>query len=216
MRTPMSRREKQGFYYQQIAQSFLARRGAPYVLSSRDMVMISSWEETGIPLGVVLEGIERTFERSRPRLARGRKMSSLSFCQTEVMRAHAEFRDRKVGRESKERSREDKRKKVKLEVRRFLESLPAELEFLREAYREAQAALSRKNVAEDSLERLDEKVEKLIIRQAEAGGWSDMEKGVPAVFPGRPEADVQEISRLRLVKRWREKYRIPYLSLFYY
>jgi hypothetical protein len=212
----MSRGEKQGFYYQQIAQAFFARRGAPYVLSSRDMVMIASWEETGIPLGVVLEGIERAFERSRPRLARGRKISSLSFCQTEIMKAYAGFRDRKVGRESKERSREEKRKKVKLEVRKFIQSLPAELEFLREAYREARAALSRENVVEDSLELLDEKVEKLIVRQAEAGDLGEIEKGVRADFPGRPAEEVREICRLLLVKRWREKYRIPYLSLFYY
>jgi hypothetical protein len=212
----MPRGEKQKFYDQQIAQAFFARRGAPYVLSSRDMVMISSWEETGIPLGVVLEGIERAFERSRLRLARGRKMTSLSFCQMEVMKAYAEFRDRKVGRASRERSRGEKRKMVKLEVRRFLESLPAELEFLRDAYREARTALSRENVVEDSLERLDEKIEKLIIRQAEAGDRGEVEKSVLADFPGRPEADIQEITRLRFVKRWREKYRIPYLSLFYY
>jgi len=212
----MSRREKQGFYYQQIAQAFFARRGAPYVLSSRDMVMISSWEETGIPLGVVLEGIERAFERSRPRLARGRKMSSLSFCQTEVMKAYNEFRDRKVGRDGKEPSREEKNKKVSLEATRFLESLPPEVEFLRDAYREGLAALSRKNVVEDALERLDEKIEQLIIREADAGDRGEMGKNVLADFSGRREADIQEISRLRIVKRWREKYRIPYLSLFYY
>jgi len=212
----MSRREKQSFYYQQIARAFFARRGAPYVLSSRDMVTISSWEETGIPLRVVLEGIERAFERSRPRLARGRKMSSLSFCQTEVMKAYNGFRDRKVGRDRKERSREEKRKKISLEVKKFLESLPPEVEFLREAYREALAALSRKNVVEDALERLDEKVEQLILRRAEADDRGEMEKCRRADFPGRPAAELDEIYRLQLVKRWREKYRIPYLSFFYY
>jgi hypothetical protein len=212
----MSRREKQGFYYQQIAQAFFARRGAPYVLSSRDMVTISSWEETGIPLGIVLEGIERAFERSRLRLARGRKMSSLTFCESEVIKAYNEFRDRKVGRDAKEPSRQEKSKKVGLEVRRFLESLPAEAEFLRDAYREGLAVLSRKNVVEETLERLDEKVEKLIIRQAEAGDREGMIKTVRTGFPGGREKDIQDISRLRIVKRWREKYRIPYLSLFYY
>ncbi len=212
----MSHREKQGFYYQQIAQAFFARRGAPYVLSSRDMVTISSWEEMGIPLGVVLEGIERAFERSRLRMARGRKMFLLSFCEAEVIKAFNEFRDRKVGRDAKEPSREEKRKKVSLEVRRFLDSLPAEAEFLRDAYREGLASLSRKNVVEEGLERLDEKIEKLIIRQAEAGDWGGMVKIVRTDFPGRREEDIQEISRLRIVKQWREKYRIPYLSLFYY
>jgi hypothetical protein len=212
----MSRTEKLSFYYQQIAQAFFARRGAPYVLSSRDIVTISSWEVMEIPLGAVLEGIERAFDQSRPRLARGRKMSSLSLCQREVMKAFARFRDRKVGRASRESSREEKRKKVRLEVRKFLESLPSELGFLREAYGEALTALSRKNGTEDELERLDEKIEKLIIREAEAEERDETEKRVRADFPGRRQADVQEISRLRLIKRWRVKYRIPYLSLFYY
>lgn len=212
----MPRGDKQKSYYQQIARAFFARRGAPYVLSSRDMVTISSWEEMGIPLGVVLEGVERAFERSRSRLPRGRKMSSISFCDRDVLKAYAEFRDRRVGRESRTRSREEKRKKVDLEVLNFLQALPAELEFLRGTYREAQAALSRKNVVEDSLERLDEKVEMLILRQAEAGDRGEAGKSDPADSPGFPGSESQAVSGLRLVKRWREKYRIPYLSLFYY
>jgi hypothetical protein len=212
----MTGREKQSFYYQQIARALFARRGAPYVLSSRDMVTISSWEEMEIPLGVVLEGIERAFERSRPRLPRGRKASSLSFCQAEVMRAYSEFKDRKVGREMKESSREKKHKKVQHEIRRFLESLPPEVEFLREAYREGQAALSRKNIVEAALEDLDEKIGDLILRQAGTEERSEIEKSVRADFPGRPEAEVREICRLQLIKRRRQKYRIPYLSLFYY
>ncbi len=212
----MTSREKQSFYYQQIAQALFARRGAPFVLSSRDMVTISSWEEMEIPLGVVLEGIERAFERSRPRLPRERKASSLSFCQTEVMRAYSEFKDRKVGRAMKESPREEKRKKVQLDVQKFLESMPPDVEFLREAYREGLAALSRKNIVEDALEDLDERIAKLIFRQAGAEDRSEIEKCVRTDFPGRPEAEVREICRLQLIKRWRLKFRIPYLSLFYY
>lgn len=193
----MSRRQKQSFYYQQIAQAFLARRGAPYVLSSQDMVTISSWEKAQVPLRVVLEGIERSFERSRPRLPRGRKMSSLSFCQTEVMKAYAEFKDRRIGRGQKVSSRDEKRKRARREVQAFLDSLTPEVEFLGEAYREALSALSRKSVEEEALERWDERVESLVLRKAGA-------------------AEQNETAALRLIKEWREKYQIPYLSLFYY
>ncbi|MGB7296777.1 MAG: hypothetical protein WBC70_14420 [Candidatus Aminicenantales bacterium] len=212
----MSRREKQSHYYQQIARAFFARRGAPYVLSSQDMVTISSWEEARIPLQVVLEGIERAFERSCSQRARGRRMFSLSSCRTEVTKAHAEFRDRRVGRDRKDSSRDEKRKKVRFEVRRFLDSLPPEGEFLREVYREALAAVSRKNVVEDTLERLDEEVETLILRAAEADERGKMEIAVRPGFPGPPDAPVEEISRIQLIKQWRERFRIPYLSLFYY
>lgn len=192
----MSRNQKQSFYYQQIAQAFLARRGAPYVLSSQDMVTISSWEEAEIPLRVVLEGIERAFEKSRLRLPRGRRMFSLSFCRREVMKANAEFKDRRVGRSRTESSRDDKRKRARRDVRAFLDSLPPEVEFLGTTYREAGAALARKNVDEEALERWDENVETLILQNA--------------------GAEQRGTAGLRLVKEWRQRYRIPYLSLFYY
>jgi hypothetical protein len=37
-------------YFQEIARAFFDRRGAPFVLSSRDLVTIAAWEEQGIPL----------------------------------------------------------------------------------------------------------------------------------------------------------------------
>jgi hypothetical protein len=212
----MSRRERESYYYQQIARSFFARRGAPYVLSSQDMVTISSWEEARIPLPVVLEGIERAFERFRPQRGRERRLFSLSSCRTEVRKAHAENRDRQVGRAGKERSRDEKRKKVRSEVRNFLDSLPPEGEFLRDVYREALVAVSRKNVDEETLERLDEKVETLILRTAEAGQRGKMETAVRPGLPDRPALPAEEISRIQFIKQCREKFRIPYLSLFYY
>ncbi|MBN2408491.1 MAG: hypothetical protein JXE07_02040 [Candidatus Aminicenantes bacterium] len=212
----MSRREKQSRYYQEIARAFFVRRGAPYVLSSQDMVTISSWEEARIPLQVVLDGIERVFERAAPRRAQGRRLFSLSSCRTEVAKAHAEFRDRRVGRGRKDSSRDDKRKKVRSEVRRFLDSLPPEAEFLRETYHEALAAVSRKNVVDETLERLDEKIETLILRTAEAGDRGKMKMTSRPDVPGRPGAPADEIFRIRLLKRWREEFRIPYVSFFYY
>jgi len=212
----MPRRENRSFYYQEISRTFFGLRGAPFVLSSRDMVTISSWEEKGIPLRIVLEGIERAFENYRKRAVRGRKISSLSFCQTEIMRAFAEFRDRGVGRAEKGESRENKRKKIKLEVERFLKSLPLEAAFLSEVYRETLSVLSRKEASEETLERLDAKAEELITRQADAADRAEVERCVRADFPGRQAEELRGISQIELVKRWRERHRVPYLSYFYY
>ena len=212
----MPRRDNRSFYFQEIARTFFGLRGAPFVLSSRDMVTISSWEERGIPLRIVLEGIERAFEKYRQRAVGGRKMSSLFFCQTEILRAHAEYRDRGIGRTEKGESREDKRKRVKAEVQRFLKSLPSETSFLGEVYREALAVLSRKEASEDTLERLDSTAEDLIAKHADAALRTEVEKRVRANFPGRPAEELRGIFLIELVKRWRERYRVPYLSYFYY
>lgn len=212
----MPRREKRSFYFQEIARAFLGHRGAPFVLSSRDMVTISSWEERGIPLRIVLEGMERAFEKFRKRAAGGRKMPSLSFCETEVAKAHGECRDRGVGRAEKGESREDKRKRMRVEIERFLKSMPRETEFLGEVYREALTVLSRKGASEEALERLDARAEELITGLADTGVRAEVEKRVRADFPGRPAEELRRISLLELVKRWRERYRVPYLSYFYY
>jgi hypothetical protein len=212
----MTRKEERSFYFQEIARAFHGHRGAPFVLSSRDMVTISSWEERGIPLRIVLEGMERAFEKYKRRSVGGQKMPSLSFCETEIVRAHADHRDRGIGRADRGESREAKRKRIRAEVERFLKSMPRETDFLGEVYREALTVLSRKEASEEALERLDAKAEDLIARLSDPSIQAEVEKQVRAGFPGRPPEELRRISLLELVKRWREKYRIPYLTYFYY
>jgi hypothetical protein len=208
--------EKRSYYFQEIARAFFGRRGAPFVFSSRDMVTISSWEEKGIPLGIVLEGMERAFEKYRIRAVGGRKMPSLSFCETEILRAHAEHRDRGVGRAKKGESREDKRKRIKAAVERFLKSRPQETDFLDGVYREALAVLRRKEPSEETLERLDSEAGEMIAGHADRAVRAEVEKRVGTDYPGRSAEELRRITQLELVRQWRERYRIPYFSYFYY
>jgi hypothetical protein len=203
-------------YFQEIAQAFFDLRGAPFVLSSKDMVAISSWEETGIPLRVVLEGIRRAFENYRKRQAGGRKMSSLSYCHAEVLKAFAEYRDRSVGRRSREILREEKKKKAEIEVDKFLTSLPAEVAWLRDIYEEAHRALCGITASEETLEKMEANVEALILRKAPGADKNDVEKRIQAEYRSRPGSEIPDILRVRLIQFIREKYKIPHLSLFYY
>jgi hypothetical protein len=212
----MPREEKRSFYFREIARVFFGLRGAPFVLSSSDMVAISSWEGMGIPLRIVLEGMERAYERYRTNAVGGRKMSSLSYCGPEILKAYAEFRDRAIGRFEKGESREQKRRKIRAEVQRYLDSSPPGTGFLGEVFREAKSVLSRRGAAEETLERLDARVEKLIANEADPVIRAEVEKRVRADFPGRPPEELRRILIIELVKRWREKYRVPYLSYYYY
>ncbi|MEW5902664.1 MAG: hypothetical protein AB1715_14455, partial [Acidobacteriota bacterium] len=206
----MERRAERSRYFQGIARMFFDLRGAPFVLSSRDMVTISSWEEKRIPLRVVLEGIERAFENFRRRPVRSRKIPSLSFCEGEVLRAFAEFRDRRIGRESGKSSREAKRKKVKSEVTSFLGSLPPQVAYLEKVYRAALKILSRRNAAENELERLDEQAGALLVEHAVAEDLAGIEKRVKAEHSGRSAEELRQIAEVELVKWVRKKHRIPY------
>ncbi len=210
------RQAQRSRYFQEIAQTFFDLRGAPFVLSSRDMVTISVWEEMGIPLRVVLEGVRRGFESYRKRHPQGRKIPSLSFCNAQVLKAFAQFRDRGVGRRRKEDSREAKKRKAKIEVERFLQSLAPGVSYLGGIYREALGILSRRAADEERLESLQSQVEELILRHARETERARVEHRIRESWKGRPESEVRDLSRILLVKTLREKYKIPHLSLFYY
>jgi hypothetical protein len=207
---------RQSRYFQEISQSFIDLRGAPFILSSKDVMMISTWEETGIPLRVVLEGIRRAFEKYRQRHAGSRKIFSLSFCQAEVDRAFAGFRDRGVGRERQRVSRTEKAERARGEIERFLRNAPPEAGYLADVLRQALTAFSRRTPKEEELEKLEEKADDLILRRVSEEDREAARRRVEAEFAGRPKQEQERIVGLQLVKRAREKYRIPRLSLFYY
>lgn len=143
-------------------------------------------------------------------------MPALSFCDSEVMRAFGEYRERKVGRFSKVVTRDEKRKKARAEIERFLRALPPEVSTVKAICTEALCLLSDKAVAEEALEKLEEKLEGLLFQAVPERDRAAIQKLVQAEFKGRPREELEEISRLRLVKMWREKHKIPHLSLFYY
>jgi len=76
-------------YYRAIEEEFLRRRKAPMLLSPRDWALIGAWREAGIPLRIVLQGIDNVFEafESRPH-APARRINSLSYCRQEVLSLH--------------------------------------------------------------------------------------------------------------------------------
>lgn len=212
----MVRQAQRSRYFQEIARAFLERRGAPFVLSSEDIVTIAAWEEQGIPLRSALEGIGRAFEKPRTKPAGRRKMMSLSYCQMEVIRAFNEHRDRRVGRQREEGLRGEKRKKVKAEVERFLRAVPAEFADLDGVFRAALKLLSQRKAREEDIERLEEKADELLLRQAAPADRADVESRVRVEFAGRPESELKRILDVYLVRFMREKYRVPHLSFFYY
>jgi hypothetical protein len=75
--------------------------------------------------------------------------------------------------------------------------------------------LSRKG-ASKKLERLDARAEELIAQVAGSPVRVEAERRVRTEFADCSADELQRIFFLEFVKRWREKYRVPYLSYFYY
>ncbi len=79
-------------YFERIEEHFGRRRGGPMVLSPKDWQLIQKWQEQGIPLPVVLRGINQAFDRFEASSPRPDRINSLGYCAQEVEGAWEEHR----------------------------------------------------------------------------------------------------------------------------
>jgi len=203
-------------YFQSIALHFFKHRGAPFFLSSKELDYIANWEKMGVPLRVVLEGIERSFESYRRKPGRKAKIQSLAFCDLQVLKAFEQDRERKVGHKKRIVERREKRDRARAEVERFLSKIPQQIGYLKEAYSLAQKVLSQTHFDEEELERIEGKIEELLWKNAVDEEKEKVKRGVLKDYEFKQEEEFERIFRIKLVKVLRDRYKIPYISLFYY
>lgn len=76
-------------YFTEIEERFQARRGSLLMLSTLDWALIDTWREAGLPLDVVLRGVDEAFDHYDAKLARAkgrvRKINGLAWCSQAVM-----------------------------------------------------------------------------------------------------------------------------------
>ncbi len=61
-------------YFTEIENFYQTKRETFTLISSLDWVLIENWKEAGIPLEVVLKGIDRAFSKAK------RRINSLAYC----------------------------------------------------------------------------------------------------------------------------------------
>lgn len=83
-------------YFTEIEDTFVRRRGKHLLLSPADWALIESWKTKGIPLHIVLRGIEQAFD-SYDAKPRRRSVKTLFYCQEEVEAQFAEWTDSRLG-----------------------------------------------------------------------------------------------------------------------
>jgi hypothetical protein len=84
-------------YFTEIEGEFVKRRGSHMLVSPLDWTLIETWKKRGIPLHIVLRGINSSFDGYDQRLNRGRRVNSLFFCQQEVESLFQEYVESRVG-----------------------------------------------------------------------------------------------------------------------
>lgn len=77
-------------YFTEIEQFYQSKRESFTLLSTLDWVLIENWKNQGIPLDVVLKGIERAFSKSK------RRINSLAYCVGAINEVVEELRDSRV------------------------------------------------------------------------------------------------------------------------
>lgn len=203
-------------YYRAIARAFLARRGAPFFLSSQDLALVADWERRRIPLPVVLEGIEKAFEPGRGQVRK--KILTLNACNSQVKKSFELYRERRVGKSRSRKTglREDPRNRVHADVSRFLDALPPALPYLEGIYRRAQELLANRETGDALFEELDERVDDLLLRYCSQDDKISLREAAAKDYPGRGPEEILRIFHIKLIKYLREKYKIPYFSFYYY
>src|SRR5919199_1958420 len=83
-------------YFTEIEDAFVRRRGKHLLVSPLDWSLMESWKAAGVPLHVVLRGIERAFDSYEAR-PRNRSVKSLFYCQEEVEAQFAEWLESQRG-----------------------------------------------------------------------------------------------------------------------
>ena len=85
-------------YFTEIEEHFQKRRGQARPLSPLDWTLIESLRDAGVPLEVVLRGVDRAFDRRSKRRKVTGKVNSLAYCTQAILAEHEGRKESRAGR----------------------------------------------------------------------------------------------------------------------
>ena len=227
-------------YFTEIEDAFVRRRGKHLFLSPMDWALMETWKQQGIPLHIVLRGVERSFDSFEAR-PRKRTIKSLLYCQEEVEAQYAEWVEAHVG--SSAGAAETDSDKTPFSIAAITEHLTrcrsslAALANLRgeddlsealvraaalvaeiENYFAGDATLDTRKL-EDSLTGLERMLNDAMLSVVNKTAFDELKKEIKdQLKPYRSQMETavynQTFNNL-LLKRLREQFGVPRLSLFY-
>ena len=226
-------------YFTEIEDAFVRRRGKHLFLSPMDWALMETWKQQGIPLHIVLRGVEKSFDSYEAR-PRKRTVKTLLYCQEEVEAQYAEWVEARVGSatgaaepesdktpfsfaaisEHLQRTRNALTELAKSRNDDLSEALTRAAALLVDIEKDfASGATLDTRKLEDSLTGLERMLNDSMLSVAGASTLDDFKKGVKdQLKPYRAQMDAaaykQTFDNL-LLKRLREQFSVPRLSLFY-
>lgn len=228
-------------YFTEIEDAFVRRRGKHLFLSPMDWALMETWKQQGIPLHIVLRGVEKSFDSYEAR-PRKRTVKTLLYCQEEVEAQYAEWVEAHVG--SSTGSTESESDKTPFSFAAITEHLQrgrialAELAKSRKQEDDLSEALTRAagllgdiendfasgatldtRKLEDSLTGLERMLNDAMLAVAGSSTLDEFKQGVKdQLKPYRSQMDAAAYKQMfdnLLLKRLREEFAMPRLSLFF-
>lgn len=218
-------------YFTEIEDTFVRRRGKHLILSPIDWAMIEGWQERGIPLHIVLRGIESVFDvfekNPGPRTIKG-----LLYCREEIEAQYQEWLGMQIGRSDEEASavagQTISDKAIESHIQSAIDQLrSSKNKRLKEDVERAATRLEelKKNLTDDietvdkSLTDIEHFLDHAILTNSDEKHLKQWERETTAQLkPYRSDMDsdaYEQTFRLMLLKRIREEERLPRLGLFY-
>lgn len=225
-------------YFSEIEDLFVRRRGKHLLLSPIDWAMMETWRERGIPLFIVLRGIETVFDtfdkNPGPRTIKG-----LMYCKEEIEAQFAEWSTLQAGshrgndemmetvemRETNGNGIEEILKHIERSAKTLRDHASASSlaeDIMRAAARLDELRESNSNDAdmiERSLNDIENFLDNALLTNPDKLHLSNMEKAAAAELKpykkGMDKEAYESTLRIVLLKKLREADNIPRLSLYY-
>lgn len=197
-------------YFTEIEQFYQSKRAVFTLLSTLDWVLIEGWKEQGVPLEIVLKGIDRAFSRAKS----NRKINSLAYC----VKAVEEVCEEQTELTSEAAALPDFQES---EVTGYLAKLAAQVEKLDEGIAASVRGVDVNDLraAEQALSALEEKLIAKLKFTADDKTMVELKREVDGELgPFRSTMTAPQLAMLEQ-QMWRrkllERYDVPRLSLFY-
>jgi len=197
-------------YFTEIERFYQSKRDSFTLLSTLDWVLIENWKEQGLPLDVVLKGIDLAFSHPKRR----RRINSLAYCIKAVERVRDEQKELSVEAPRLPDFEKD-------EVSAYIAKLADEISPMDEGIAASVRAVDVTNLrtAEQSLSALEEKLISKLKVAADDRTMIELKQEVDIEL--NPFRSTMTTAQLAMVEQqmWRrkllERYNLPRLSLFY-
>ena len=205
-------------YFTEIEQFYQARRESFTLLSTLDWVLIENWKEQGVPLDLVLKGIDRAFSR------RKRQINSLAYCVKAIEEVIEEQKETRVDRpQLPEISGEETRKYLDDlaektgAVSQVFPEFASKINALAESVKGVDAANFRDS--EQILAALEDRLIAILRVAVEESVLVEVQRDVEAELgPFRSTMTTEQLAMLEQQlsrRKLLERYNVPRLSLFY-